>query len=239
MMRTISKALIIALLLGGANLLRASQPDELRDKARAIQKAAAALAELGRTRLAWQLEQEAKAIIQEAEWQEAVARRETPRPEIDREIGNLKERLQDLRLKQKKQVEANASEGDQAVVREQISVTEREMTALKERLAGGRQPRPQFEAQVRMIEEAARRLHHIRVAAENLKAAGVHDIAVKLTEQADKMEREIGQVKERLARDMDHSGSPDPHDAEIRELKNQNERLQTEIRELRQKLERR
>ena len=62
---------------------------------------------------------------------------------------------------------------------------------------------------------------------------------MKLTEQADKMEREIGQVKERLAREMERPGSADPRDAEIRELRNQNERLQTEIRELRQKLERR
>ena len=111
--------------------------------------------------------------------------------------------------------------------------------SLEQRLAGGRQPRPEFEAQARKIEEAARRLHHIRVAAENLKAAGIHDVAMKLTEQADKMEREIGEVKERLAREMERSGSPDPRDAEIRELRNQNERLQTEIRELRQKLERR
>ena len=238
MMRTISKALTIALLLGGATVLRASQHDELRDKARAFQKAAAALAEIGRTQAAEQLEREAQAIMREAERQEAQVMRGIPLLDIERELGHLKERLQDLRLKQKKQVEANASEDDQAVVREQISVTEREMTALKERLAGGRQPRPEFDAQARKIEEAARRLHHIRVAAENLKAAGIHEAAMKLTEQADKMEREIGEVKERLARQMDHSGSPDPRDAEIRELRNQNERLQTEIQELRQKLER-
>jgi chromosome segregation ATPase len=238
MKRTISKALTIALLLGGATLLRASQPDELRDKARAFQKAAAALAEIGRTQAAEQLEREAQAIIREAERQEGQVRRETPRPEIEREIGHLKERLQDLRFKQQNQVEAKASEQDQAVVREQISATERELTALKQRLAG-RQPRPEFEAQARKIEEAARRLRHIRVAAENLKAAGIHEVAMKLTEQADKMEREIGEVKERLAREKDHLGSADPRDAEIRELRNQNERLQTEIRELRQKLERR
>ncbi len=237
MMRTISKALIITLLLGGTTVLRASQHDELRDKARAFQKAAAALAEIGRTQAAEQLERESQAIIREAERQEGQVKRETPRPDIEQELGHLKERLQDLRLKQKKQVEAKASEQDQAVVREHISATERELTALKQRLAG-RQPRPEFEAQARNIEEAARRIHHIRVAAENLKAAGIHEVAMKLTEQADKMEREVGEVKERLAREMERSGSADPRDAEIRELRNQNERLQTEIRELRQKLER-
>jgi chromosome segregation ATPase len=239
MMRTISMAMILALSLGGATVLRASQADELRDKARAFQRAAAALAEIGRTEAAEQLKREAQAILQEAERQESQGKRESPRSEIEQEIGHLKERLQDLRLKQKKQVESNASERDQAVVREQIARTELELTALKERNAGGHQPRPEFESQARQIKEAARRLHHIRVAAENLKAAGIHDVAIKLTEQADKMERDIREAKERLASVMDRSGSPDPRDAEIRELRKQNERLQEEIQELRQKLERR
>ena len=121
MMRTISKALTIALLLGGATVLRASQPDELRDKARAFQKAAAALAEIGRTPAAWQLEREAQAIIREADRQEGQVRRETPRPEIEREIGHLKERLQDLTAKKMKLGMEGALEKDQSVVREQIS----------------------------------------------------------------------------------------------------------------------
>jgi hypothetical protein len=239
MMRAISRAVTIALLLIGATVLRASQADELRDKANKFQKAAAALAEIGRTEAAEQLKREAQAILREAERQESQLKRESPRPEIEQEIRHLKERLQNLRVKQKTQVETNASEQDQAVVREQISGTERELRALTERLAAGHQPRPEFEAQARKIEEAARRLHHIRVAAENLKAAGIHDVAIKLTEQADRMEREIGAAKERLASQMERAGGPDPRDGEIRELRQKNERLQDEIRQLRQKLERR
>jgi len=219
--------------------LRDSQADELRDKAKKLQKAAAALAEIGRTEAADQLKREAQAIIREAERQESQAKRESPRPEIEQEIRHLKERLEDLRVKQKRQVEANASERDQAVVREQISGTERELRALTERLAAGHQPRPEFEVQARKIEEATRRLHHIRVAAENLKAAGIHDVAIKLTEQADKMERDIGEAKEQLARHRERPGGPDPRDTEIRELRKQNERLQDEIRQLRDRLERR
>jgi DNA repair exonuclease SbcCD ATPase subunit len=239
MMRTISKALFFALLLGGATTLRASAQDELRDKARAIQKEAASLAERGQTQTAERLTKEAQGLVREAERREAQARQEAPRPEIEQAIGHLKERLQDLLVKQKKLDEAKASERDRAEVREQIAGTERELNAVRERLAGGRQPRPEFEAQVRQIEEAARRIHHIRVAAENLKAAGIHDLAMKLTEQAEKMEREIGEAKERLAREMDRPGGPDPRDAEIRELRQQNERLQAQIRDLRQKLEKR
>jgi hypothetical protein len=236
MMRTISTALTIALLLGGATVLRASQPDELRDKARAFERAAAALAAIGRTEAAEQLTREAQEILREAERQQSQVRRESPRPEIEREIRQLKERLQDLRVKYKKMAEANASERDQEVLREQISGTERKLTALMERLAAGHQPRPEFEAQVRNIEEAAHRIQHMRVAAENLRAAGIHEVALKLTEQAEKMEREIREAKQRLAREMDRSGSPDPRDAEIRELRKQNERLQAEIKQLREKL---
>jgi chromosome segregation ATPase len=153
--------------------------------------------------------------------------------------SHLKERLQDLRARQKKLDEANAPERARAEVREQIAGTERELNAVRERLDQGGKPRPEFEAQVRQIEEAARRIHHIRVAAENLKAAGVHDLAIKLTEQAQNMEREVGEAKERLARQMDRPGGADPRNAEIRELRDQNERLKVEIRELREKLEKR
>jgi hypothetical protein len=238
MMWTISKTLILGLLLGGVTALRASAQDDLRDKARAIQKEAAALAEQGRKDAAERLTKEAQELVREAERREAQAKQEAPRPEMEREVGHLKERLQDLLVKQKKLDEANAPERDRAEVREQIAGTERELNAVRERLAAGHQARPEFEAQVRMIEEAARRTHHIRVAAENLKAAGIHDLAMKLTEQAEKMEREIGEAKERLAREMDRPGGPDPRDAEIRELRQQNERLQAQIRDLRQKLER-
>jgi hypothetical protein len=239
MMRTIVMAMILALLLGRATVLQASQADELRGKAKAFQRAAEALAEIGRTEAADQLKRESQAILREAERQESEVKRESPRPGIEREIGHLKKRLQDLRVKEKKQDEANASEQDQAVVRKEITVTERELRALTELLATGHQPRPEFEAQARKIEEAARRLRHIRVAAENLKAAGIHDVATKLTEQAEKMEREIGEAKEQLARVMERPGDPDPRDGEIRELKQKNERLLAEILELRQKLERR
>ena len=239
MMRTISKALILGLLLGGATALSVSAQDELRDKARAIQKEASALAGQGKPDAAERLNQEARELLREAERRDAQARQEAPRPDIEQEVGHLKERLQDLLVKQKKLDEANAPEQARTAIREQIAETERELNAVRERLAGGHQTRPEFEAQVRMIEEAARRTHHIRVAAENLKAAGIHDLAMKLTEQAEKMEREVGDAKERLAKEMERPGGPDPRDAEIRELRQQNERLQAQIRDLRQKLDKR
>lgn len=244
MTRVISKAMILALLLGGTTVSRGSEADELREKAGALQKAAAFLAQTGIREVAERLEREARELKEEAERREAQAGREAPRPDIEREIGRLlqkrlQERLQDLLAKKKRQVEANAPELEQAFVREQIGSMERELKALKEHLPTESSTRPEVEAQVRKIEEAGRRLQHIRIAAENLKAAGVHDLALKLTEKADTLEREIREAKEHLARGMNRPGGPDPRDAEIHELREQNERLHGEVHQLREKLERR
>lgn len=240
MPRAMLKLMLLGLLLlGAASTAQAFQAEELREKARGMQKEAAALAERGRGEEAERLNREATELIEEAERQESRARERGLRPEIEREIGLLKERLQDLLAKQRQLREKDAPEPERAEVREQIAGTERELTALRGRLEGGRHPRPEFDAQARKIEATARRIHHIRVAAENLKAAEVDDLAMQLMEKAEVMERELVEAKERLAREMDRRGVRDPRDAEIRELREQNERLRVEIRELRQNLERR
>ena len=231
MMRTISKALMCVLLLTGATALRASQQDEQQDKLKAIQTKLAALKEQGRTEAIPQLEREAGEI------REALRQRGSPQPEIEREIAHLKERLQELLVKQRKQGEPSKLERVQAERRELIARIERERAAMMKGLDGGGGLRPEFEARARSIEESARRLHHVRVAAENLKAAGALDLAGKLTLQAETMEREIGAAKEQLAREMDRAGGPDPRDAEIRELRQQNELLKARIREMRTFLE--
>jgi len=235
MMRTISKSLILVLLIGGTTVLNASAQDELRDKARAIQKEARALAERGRTEAAERLERSARELMEKAERHEPQAKPDAHRPEI----GHLKERLQDLLAKQEQLAKARAPRREQAEIREQIAGTERELNAVRERPEGGHEPRPEFEAHARKIEMAAQRVHHVRVAAENLKAAGMHDLAMKLTEQAEAMEREIGQAKERLARETHRPDGPDAREMEIRELRQQNERLQAELQELRRNLEKR
>jgi hypothetical protein len=235
MLRTISKGLVLALLAGAVTTSSALAQNELRDKARAIQKEAAALAKRGETQAAKRLEREARERLGAADQRDSQAERQAPRPETERAVEQLEERLQDLLQKQKKLTEANTPERE--LVGREIARTEHELNAVRERLGGGRPPRPEFEARARMIEEAARRLQHIHVAAENLKAAGIHDLAIKLTEQAEMMERELGEAKRQLAREMDRPGGSDPRDAEILELSKQNERLQAEIRALRRSLE--
>lgn len=231
-------AMLGAFVFGLATAAQAFQADELREKARAIQKEATAWADRGRVEAAERLMRLVTELLEEAERQEVRAREKGPRPEVEREIGRLKERLQDLLARERQLREDDAPEPERAEVREQIAGTERELAALRERIDPGT-PGPEFEAQARKIEEAARRIHHIRIAAENLKAAEAHDLAMKLVEKAEVMERDLREAKERLAREMDRRGKPDPRDAEIRELREQNERLRAEIQELRRNLERR
>ncbi|MDE2509035.1 MAG: hypothetical protein KGM43_17655 [Planctomycetota bacterium] len=228
---TTSKAVMIGLLLAGSNTPGAWAQDEPRDQARSHRKEAAAQSERGGA--------EAREPDREAQRREPQSRQAQPNPDLERELGQLKERLHDLLARQKKLSEADALERERAEVRERIAGTERELHAVSERLDTLRRPRPDFEAQVRRIEEAARRIHHIRVAAENLKAAEVHDLAMKLMEKAELMERDLREAKERLAEEMHRPGDHDPRTAEIQELRRRNERLQAEIRELRQNPERR
>lgn len=240
MLQAISKVVLLGLLfLGAASTAQEFQADELREKAIAMLRESAGLAQEGSVDSAKRLEKEALELLREADRQEVGGREKAPRPEIEREIGHLKERLQDLLARERQLREMDAAEPERAEVREQIAGTERELKALRKRLDGSRPPRPEFEAQARKIEEAGRRIHHMRVAAENLKAAEIHDVAMQLMEKAEVMEREVVEAKERLAGEMERRGKPDPRDAEIRELREQNERLRDEIRELRQNLERR
>ena len=205
-MRTTSTALILALVICGGTALQASEADELRDKAMAFREAASVLAERGQDEAAERLEREVRELLREADRRSDQARRDIPRGEIEREIGYLKERLQDLLARERELRERDAPERERAEVREQIARTERELAALRERHDRRGEPGPEFEDQARKIEEAARRLHHIQVAAENLKAAGVHDLAMKLMEKAEIMERDLREAKERLAREMGHRG---------------------------------
>jgi DNA repair exonuclease SbcCD ATPase subunit len=160
-------------------------------------------------------------------------------PGIDKEVRHLKERLQDLLAKEKKMREANAPEKELAAVREQIAGTERELHTIHAHHAGHGKLPPEFHAQAEKLEAASRRIHHLRVAAENLKMAEAHDLAHQLMEKAEAMEREVQEGKKRLAAEMQkvHGGEHGPD--VVRELKEEIERLRAEVKELRQKVEKR
>jgi predicted nucleic acid-binding Zn-ribbon protein len=81
----------------------------------------------------------------------------------------------------------------------------------------------------------------MRVAAQNLKMAEMHDVAHKIMEQAEAMERDVQEAKQRLAEAM-HEGQErhGEHGPDVvRELKKEIERLRAEVKELSQKVEKR
>jgi DNA repair exonuclease SbcCD ATPase subunit len=224
------------------SVLWASEADEFRERAKALRKKASISAEQGNKEQAERLERESAELLEAAERMELKAKgrgEKGDRPGIDKEVHHLKERLQDLRAKEQKMREANAPEQEVAEVREQIAGTERELQQIHAHHAGHGDLPPEFRAQAEKLEVAGRRIHHLRVAAENLKMAEMHDLAHKLMEQAEAMERDVQEAKQRLAAEM-HKGHerPGEHGPDVvRELKDEIHRLRAEVRELRQKVE--
>ena len=114
---------------------------------------------------------------------------------------------------------------------------DKEVRTLKDRLKA--ELPPEYRPQAERLEAVARRIHHIRVAAENLKLAEAHDLAHQLMEKAEGMERELREGKQRLAAEMQKLQGVKDGPEIVRDLRAENERLRSEINELRQKVENR
>lgn len=200
MQRITLSGMILGLLLScSSGVVRASQIDEPREKAKAMRKEASALAEKGDKEQAERLEKESVKLLEAAERMERKDKErgeKRDRPDIDKEVRYPKDRL-------------------------------------KAELP------PEYRPQAERLEAVARRIHHIRVAAENLKLAEAHDFAHQLMEKAKVMERELQDGKQRLAAEMQKLQGVKDGPEIVRDLRAENERLRSEIKELRQKVEKR
>lgn len=243
MQRITLSGMILGLLLSCfSGVVRASQVDELREKTKAMRKEASALAEKGNKEQAERLEKESMKLLEAAERMERKDKErgeKRDRPDIDNEVRSLKDRLNDLAAKERKMKESQAPKQELAEVREQISGTERELHMIHLRHAGKAELPPEYRPQAERLEAVARRIHHIRVAAENLKLAEAHDLAHQLMEKAEVMERELQDGKQRLAAEMQKLQGVNDGPEIVRDLRAENERLRSEIKELRQKVENR
>lgn len=234
-------ALSICLLFFCGPHLSASEQDELRERAKAMRKEAAALAESGNPEKAEHLLQEAKQLLEAAERAQAKAEAHGEgheRQAHEREVQHLKERLRDLHAREQELRAANASEPELAEVREQIMGTEQELQKFLARRAQNMAAHA-WGPQAERLAAAQRRIHHLRVAAENLKLAEAHDLAREIMGRAENMEREIQEAKRRLMAER-HPG-PESRDGagDVRELRAEIERLRAEVKELRQQAEKR
>ena len=151
------------------------------------------------------------------------------------EIQQLKERIQDLDEAQRRAASLDLSEAELNALSDKREALEQEL----ERRVKFQSFPPEHRAQVEKLEIAQRRLKHIRVAAENLKAAEMHDMAHELTRRADDMERDIHNAKAELGRKM-HGNKPNESDREndIRRLKMENEELREQMKKLTEVVER-
>ena len=242
MQRTILSRMILGLLLFCCNgFLLASEGDELRERSKALRKKVSVSAEQGNKEQAERLEQEAVELLEAAERQGAKAKgreEKRNRPSIDKELRRLKQLLQDLLVKERELKEQAGSEQKLTGVREQIAGTELE---LKQFHAHHAELLPEFREQEEKLEVANRRIHHLRVAAQNLKLAEEHDLAHKLMGKVDAMERDVQEAKKRLAAELHGAHEhQDEHGPDVvRELKEEIQRLRAEVKELSQKFEKR
>ena len=242
MQRTLSSGIIFGLfLLCCGGILLASEADELRERAQAMQKKASIIAEKGNKQEAEQLEKESAKLLEAAEQLDFKTKWATATgdlPDRDTIVRRLKERLQDLRAKEGKLRGAIAPESELAEMRKHIVHVEHELASLAHHAEWDKVP-PEFRPQGKMLEAAIRRLHHLRVAAENLKMADAHDLATQIMEKAEEMEREVGEGKKRWAEVMEKVQGGELKADVVRELKDEIERLRAEVKELRQEVEKR
>lgn len=239
-------ALVFLLTLCGPHAF-ASEADELRAQAVAIKKEAAALAERGQRERAEQFQRQAQELLQAVEQREGAARERGEHPaarESAQEIQRMKEHLHSLLVRERELSESRAPEPQLAEVREQIAQVERRLHERHAHVEPGKELPPELQEQAERINDTLRRIQHIRIAADNLRAAELHDLAAELTERAEAMERDVHQAQERLAADMTRRAEPRAaeHGPEPRveaKLLEEIERLRAEVRELRQRIEQR
>jgi cytochrome c553 len=193
----------------------ASESDELRERAMAMQREAAQLAEQGHNEEATNLKRDAVAMLKKAEHLDHVGL-DQRHPEIMR----LKALLERIRQKEKHlEGEAGADEV-LSLVRREAKEIEMKLHALSQ------QPRPD---QAPPHEDIARRLEHMRIAVDHLNQAGLHDVAEHVAQRAEATERELHEHRPGQGGDVMHEIMQ-----QLDELRHEVARLRQELGELRE-----
>ncbi|MFN7626283.1 MAG: hypothetical protein ACK5PZ_05590 [Pirellula sp.] len=168
------------------------------------------------------------------------------REELKAKIAQLREESEELakngKPEQARQRKREAAELMAALERQSERQSERQNRPESPERA--RQGRPNAE-QVEKLERTAKRLQHLRAAAENLKMAEMHDMAHEVTRKAEDIEKDLGNAKEAFARSMQNQRQPgfnppglNAPGAPMARFMEENEQLKREMRELREMVER-
>ena len=194
----------------------AAEPDELRERARAMQREAAELTERGHEAEAEKLQRQSRLLFEEAE-----RRMHVQEEQRHTEMRDRQERLERLRLEAGDLARANGNKERLTEVRHEAERIERELHDLSE---GGHRD------EVDPRQEMARRLEHMRAAIEHLDQAGLHDIAEHVTERAEATEREMHE------HERHHGGDPIQEIMkQLDEMRHEFGRLRDEVNELRRR----
>jgi hypothetical protein len=213
LMRTIC---VFIALVTATMFVSASESDELREKAKAMQREAAELAEHGHTQEAESLKRKAIAMLEEAEHLE--------RGGLDErhpEVRKLKALLEQLRQKEE-QLE------DKAGADEALAIVRREAEEVENKLR--HMVRESHEEHGGPHDDIARRLEHMRIAVDHLNQAGLHDVAEHVAQRAEAAERELHEQHRHHEGDVVHEIMK-----QLDEIRREVGRLRDEVNELREK----
>lgn len=188
----------------------ASESDELREQAEAMEREAIELVERGHGEEAANLRRRVREMLKEAEWLE---RRHPKRRAA--EIRELQRRLEDLRREEKELGDDIDHQERREDVRHEAHRVEMELWELS-RDRHRNHPVPP--------EEIARRLEHMQIAVEHLSQAGLRDIAEHVAERAHAAERELQEQDRHREGDVMH------------EIMRQLEALRHEVGQLREEV---
>jgi hypothetical protein len=229
---TLAGLALSSFVLACTGFVNADEAEELKARARAVKSEAAQLLENGHKEEAEKLFRESKELMARA--MELSGKKGPEHGSENPDIAHLKERLQDLRAAREKAEALKAPEQEIRELRELISGTERKLGELMKR-----HHKPEIalrhQEHAEKLEQTSRRIRHVRMAAENLKAAEMHDMAHELMNRAEMMENELHAAKEEFAHAMKVQ-RPEKGD-EIQKLREENEHLRAELNELRNAVE--
>jgi hypothetical protein len=215
-MPCLTRTIALFVLLAVAAFVWASESDELREKAEAIGREAAELAERGHKAEAAELKRKSAALLKEAE-------------QIDRERPDSREaKIHELHrvLEKLRGLERELSE--QAGAGEKLAAVRREAEGVEKKLR--HLARGQHEESQPAHEHIARRLEHMRAAVEHLHQAELHDIAEHVAQRAEATERELREHRRHHEGDVLHELMK-----QLDELRHEVGRLRAEVSEIRRK----
>lgn len=145
--------------------------------------------------------------------------------ELENRLRELRERREQL-LKQLDELRRSERNDEAAKTKEEVVGVEREIAELKRQLAEMRKG-PMREPE-RFGPEGDQRLQHLRVAIDNLRAAGLTKQAERLEKEAESLRRQVAAQRGRGDEDLRR---------EMRKLREEIDRLREQLRNLERRIE--